>query len=57
VSWISGPCNDEPERDDEQEGPRNLEPRWDVEMAESQSHWVRLNQRRYPDRAEGSARD
>jgi hypothetical protein len=44
MSWISGPCNDEPRRDDEQGEPAIVDTgtHWDVEMADSGTHWVRL---------------
>jgi hypothetical protein len=37
------PRNTEEPGDDEQEGPRNLEPRWRAEMSPSGSHWTELN--------------
>lgn len=47
MSWISGPCNDEPRRDDDEDEPRPLledtGTHWVRKMAKSESHWTSIN--------------
>jgi hypothetical protein len=45
MSWNSGPCigpDSEPDEDRDEKQPRNPEPRWDIRMADSGTHWQTL---------------